>query len=187
MKKKIASFLLFVVIVGAVFYGMGRTQADERQKIQYLYEDNYDISIASAVNETTDKAQNLIKLARKYTEQNSELENLAQGIEKQIETLYAQDGSMADPKPLKEIYALAGSLAADLETVTADTADAKYTGGLLAELRSLQDQIGHAEYNVKAKEWNQSLADFPKSFLKEVKIGSKPIFEIGSLYEYGDF
>lgn len=184
LKKKIAFFLMLLVIIGAVFYGMGKTMSDGRADAMELYGDNYDISIRSAVTETVDKIENLMKLARKYTADDSELEALCQGVESKIAELDLETAEQADPQKLKELYALTNTLSEELQKVTLDAQDQKYPVNLMVEIFSLQDQMSHAEYNDKAREWNAKLEKFPGTLFKTLKIDGKPLFSATPLYDY---
>ncbi len=173
---------MVIAIVLVAVWGMGNSQKKERLELIEVYQD----SVGTKITETADKAQNMLKIARKYADQNSQLEPMCQAIESKLSELTVSENEQVSPEVLKEIYALTDTLSAELKNTALNEQDQRSNENFMAEILSLKDQIGHLDYNKQAAEWNAKQDKFPASLLKAIKINGKQLISSAMVYVYGD-
>lgn len=184
-KNVVGALVMAAAIVVSIPLGMNRSFARLREKVEnHYYLDLTGYAIFDGIDKREDAANNLITVAKRYVDQQPELDPYIDELEyrvKRSENLYESSNPLfAETVTVnREMGTAAQSLYEQLEQVELSEKDAKYPRQLIAEMESEQDKIERSSYNDKAMEYNARLKEFPASVLGKLA-GLKPMGVFGA-------
>lgn len=168
-RNLIGAAVMAALILLAMPLGVAHSLEDLRDDAEgEFYGDRTGFSIYESLEKRRGAANNLLTIARKYTEAHPELNTYVNDLEYQVQasenayddTFYWQGESNM------EMGAAAQALAQELEKLSLEEKDQKYPAQLLAEMESEQDKIERSGYNDAARAFNARLQVFPVNVLR---------------------
>lgn len=138
----------------------------EEARMQF-YSDKAGYSIWDGLQARQEAANNLLTVAKKYTEAHPELNPYVNELEYRVqasenaydETFYTEGEANM------EMGGAAEALAGELGKITLDEKDQKYPAQLIAQMQSEQDKIERSSYNDAARSFADRLHTFPVNLL----------------------
>ena len=187
MKKKtiLAAGVMALAILAAIPLGANRSFARLYAEASgSYYYDSTGYAIYQGLEARQATAQNLITVARRYTDQDEALPAAIEALEYQVKL--AESASYCPEDLAKAVEAdramgdAAAQLAERLETLTLAERDQKYPRQLLADLDAEADKLARSSYNDDARAYNARLEKFPIRFLRGIAgIQTMAVYEKG--------
>ena len=149
--------------------GVAHSLEDLREDAEgEFYGDRAGFSIYRSLEERRAAAQNLLTIARKYTEDNPGLSVYVDELEYRVrENENAYDDTFYwEGETNLEMGEAARALAQELEKLDLSEKDRKYPAQLIAQMDSEQDKIERSSYNDAARQFNSRLQVFPVNILR---------------------
>lgn len=182
MKKKnaVGALVMTGLILVSVPLGVNRSfsRMSEQVKEAYYY-DQAGYAIYEGIDAREAAANNLITVAKRYTDQEPGLVSYIDELEyrvKRSDNLYESNDPTFEEiaKVNREIGEAAQALSDQLSQVQLSEKDAKYPGQIMAQMESEQDKIQRSSYNEEAIEYNAKLDQFPVNLLRHL-VGIEPL------------
>ena len=141
-----------------------RTQAED-----YYYYDKTGYAISDGIEVREAAGNNLITVAKRYTEANPALVSLIDDMDYSIRLCQGSRRSFSEKSEANKMMGQAAqALYAELKKTQLSEEDAKYPDQLIAQMESEQDKINRSSYNEEAREFNARLDKFPVNVLRGV-------------------
>ena len=152
-----------------------RTQAED-----YYYYDKTGYAISDGIEVREAAGNNLITVAKRYTEANPALVSLIDDMDYSIRLCQGSRRSFSEKSEANKMMGQAAqALYAELKKTQLSEEDAKYPDQLIAQMESEQDKINRSSYNEEAREFNAREDKFPVNVLRGVA-GIEPL----ATYDY---
>lgn len=161
---------MVAMILVAVPWGVHNslTQLRENAEGSYYY-DNTGFAIYDGIESREAAANNLITLARKYTDVNTNLVGLIDELDYNVRLSQNSYGDFEEESQANQAMGqTAQALYEELKKTELSEADQKYPDQLIAQMESEQDKINRSSYNEDAREFNARLEKFPVNLLRGV-------------------
>lgn len=161
---------MIAMILVAVPWGVHNslTQLRENAEGSYYY-DNTGFAIYDGIESREAAANNLITLARKYTDVNTDLVGLIDELDYNVRLSQNSYGDFEEESQANQAMGqTAQALYEELKKTELSEADQKYPDQLIAQMESEQDKINRSSYNEDAREFNARLEKFPVNLLRGV-------------------
>lgn len=169
MKKRsfIGACVMLVAIVVALPLGVhtSLTKLREEAGSSYYY-DKTGFAIYQGVEEREATANNLITVAKRYTQTNPTLAPLIEELDYAVRlTQNSYDDFAEEASANQQMGKAAQALYEELKKTELSESDQKYPDQLIAQMESEQDKINRSSYNEDAREFNARLDRFPVKLL----------------------
>ncbi|CCX37667.1 putative uncharacterized protein [Clostridium sp. CAG:1013] len=159
---------MVVMILVAVPWGVHNslTKLREYAEGSYYY-DNTGYAIYDGIDVREATANNLITLARKYTDVNTNLVGLIDELDYNVRLSQNSYGNFEEEAQVNQAMGdAAQALYEELKKTELEETDQKYPDQLIAQMESEQDKINRSSYNDDAREFNARLEKFPVNLLR---------------------
>lgn len=171
-KRPVAIIIMAVLLVIAVPLGAYTSLSPMRDKAaDEIYYDEAGFSIYEAVNSRADAAENINKIAEKYSAGDSSFNTLIDDLDRAVSHVritWAEDVSEL-AQANSELDLPANELVNKMKASSAvSTADVSTVDGQITEMESQQYKIDRGSYNGAATEYNSRLRQFPVSLLSRL-------------------
>lgn len=170
MKKKsiVGACVMVAMILAAVPWGVHNSLTGLRETAENsYYYDNTGYAIYEGIDNREAAANNLITLARKYTDANTNLVGLIDELDYAVRLSENSYDDMEEESLANQAMGdAAQALYEELKNTELSEADAKYPEQLIAQMESEQDKINRSSYNDDAREFNARLEKFPVNLLR---------------------
>lgn len=181
MKKKnlVGACVMAGLILLSVPLGMHNSLSRLREDAaNAYYYDKTGYAIYDGIDSREAAASNLITLARKYTDVNSNLSGLIDELDYAVrfsQNTYGDIGDFQEEADANQAMGKAAqALYEELKNTQLSEEDQKYPDQLIAQMESEQDKINRSSYNDDAREFNARLGKFPVNLLRGVA-GIEPL------------
>lgn len=183
MKKRnfIGACVMVIAILVALPLGAHTSLAKLREEAEDSYfNDDAGYALYDGLDEREATANNLITVARRYTESNGNLTSLIDELDYAVRlTQGSYDDDQQEAQANRMMGDAAQALYEELKNTELSEADQKYPDQLIAQMESEQDKINRSSYNQDAREFNQRLEAFPVKLLVPLT-GIRPL----ATYDY---
>lgn len=171
---RVAITIMIVAIAFSVLYGSRRSLASEAARVESVFFNGVEgdgIGIDRDLGIRIDESQNLVTIAMRYLDENDpSIKAVREARQALIDAVDLYEKHRANLK-LTEAYTALGDRLARMEL---SEKDERYRMGILDELKSREEIIGHDGYNEMAEEFNTLLERFPANILGRLT-GIKPL------------
>lgn len=178
MKKNniIGAAIMAGLILISLPLGVNRSLSRIRDDVEGLYYyDHASFAIYEGISNRESAAENLITVARRYTDDNPQLIPLIDELKYNVDTSTNIFGDFTRQARLNlEIGEASQALYEALSQIELSEKDAKYPDQLIAQMKSEQDKIERSSYNAEARKFNEKLDKFPVNILRHVA-GIQPL------------
>ncbi len=184
MKKKrhvFACAFMAVAIVAAIPLGINRSLSKMREEAagHYFY-DQTGYALYEGIEKREEAANNLITVAKRYSDENGELNKLIDELEYRVRVCESSSYDYERNTFAEVVHANAQldqparQLASALEAVGLAEKDEKYPRQMLALMESEQDKLSRSSYNDEARKFNTKLDQLkPFAILKPMSTFEK--------------
>ena len=183
MKKRnvIGACVMAAAIVVALPLGARNSLERLRSEAEgSYYYDNTGYALYDGLDEREATANNLITVARRYTDANPNLTGLIDDLDYAVRlTRGSYDDDSQEAQANRMMGDAAQALYEELKKTELSQEDQAYPDQLIAQMESEQDKINRSSYNQDAREFNQRLEAIPVKFLVPLT-GVKPL----ATYDY---
>lgn len=173
-KQLFSFFIMLLLIILALPIGMYTSLNSIRVNAeQDYYNDQTGYAISQGIQSREDAARNLIKIAKKYQDQYTELQNPMTELEQAISLL--EDSSLfsvteKNAEANRNLNAPAQALAEMLKNLDISESDINSVNNQLTELSVAQEEINRSNYNTEAAAFNQKLEKYPAKLMNNLGI-----------------
>ena len=167
-----AGLILLAIPLG-VHNSLGKLR-DEAEGSYYYDKTGY--AIYEGIDNREAAGNNLITVARRYTETNPALTDLIDDMDYAVRlSQNSYDSNFAEEAEANQMMGQAAqALYEELKKTQLSAEDAKYPDQLIAQMESEQDKINRSSYNEDAREFNTRLEKFPVNLLRGIA-GVEPL------------
>lgn len=188
MKKQnlIGAVIMTGLILLAMPLGVAHSLEELRDEAEWqFYGDRTGYSIYDSLEARREAANNLLTVARKYTDDNQGLTTYVNELEYQVQASeWAYSDSHAVEAQVNFLLGeAANELAGQMESAGLSEQDEKYRVQLIAQMASEQDKIERSSYNAAALKFNEHLYVFPVNFFKHFM----DVEELWTFDNYGNY
>lgn len=181
MKKRnlVGACVMAAMILLAIPLGTHTSLTKLREDMagSYYY-DKTGYAIYEGVENREATGNNLITVARRYTETNPALSELIDEMDYAVrlsQNSYGEIGDFSEEAQANELMGQAAqALYEELKNTQLSQEDQKYPDQLIVQMESEQDKINRSSYNEDAREFNAQLEKFPVNLLRGVA-GVEPL------------
>lgn len=171
-RKQIFSFFILILLIVlalpiGLYTSLNSIRKDAEEK---YYSDQTGYTISQGVQAREDAARNLIKIAEKYQDQYTQLQDSVSELEQAIALLGNSSVTEKHAEANLGLSTPAQSLTDMLLSLDIADEDVKYANNQLTELTAAQQQINKSNYNTEAAAFNQKLEEYPAKLLKDLGI-----------------